>query len=92
MEDSEKLIIEQLEEIKDLLLSKNRRYGDAALSPLRVFSKEGPVEQLKVRIDDKISRIKTSSEGDQEDTLIDLIGYLVLLRIAKGRVSNLERW
>jgi hypothetical protein len=75
--------------IKALLLRKNAKYGDSALNPSRVFSKASPVEQLLVRIDDKLSRIHTCGyEGDgEEDTLDDLIGYLVLLKVAliKGR-------
>jgi hypothetical protein len=70
--------------IKRLLLRKNAKYGDSALSPTRVFSKASTVEQLLVRIDDKLSRINTSGfSGDSdEDTLDDLIGYLVLLKVA----------
>lgn len=72
----------ELEEIKALLLAKNRAYGDSALSPLRVFSRASATEQIRVRIDDKLSRLaRGSAEG--EDTVLDLIGYLVLLRIAE---------
>ncbi|NCC31208.1 MAG: hypothetical protein EOM24_04185 [Chloroflexia bacterium] len=71
-------------ELKELLLQKNRSYGDSALDPLRVFSRADPVEQLLVRIDDKLSRIARgrAEDGIQEDTVMDLAGYLVLLMIA----------
>jgi len=73
---------EQLDEIQDLLIKKNTAYGDAALSPMRVFSKSDSIEQIKVRIDDKLSRIKKTGITDSsEDTVLDLIGYLILLRI-----------
>jgi hypothetical protein len=50
---------------------------------VRVFSKASTTEQLLVRIDDKLSRIKTTGmEAPDEDTLNDLIGYLILLKIA----------
>ena len=70
--------------IKKLLLEKNSHYGDSALKPTRVFSKASPVEQLLVRIDDKLSRIQkgTGFMGGGEDVIVDLIGYLVLLKIA----------
>ena len=70
--------------IKKLLLEKNSHYGDSALKPTRVFSKASPVEQLLVRIDDKLSRIQKGSGfmGGGEDVIVDLIGYLVLLKIA----------
>jgi hypothetical protein len=35
--------------------SENQAYGDAALSPVRVFSRAPVVEQLLVRIDDKLA-------------------------------------
>ena len=70
--------------IKRLLLEKNAHYGDSALKPTRVFSKASPTEQLLVRIDDKLSRIQKGSGfmGGGEDVIVDLIGYLVLLKIA----------
>jgi hypothetical protein len=72
------------DEIKQLLLEKNANYGDSALDPVRIFSKASPVEQLLVRIDDKISRIQRGAGliGTDEDVINDLIGYLVLLKIA----------
>ena len=77
------------DDIKDLLLQKNIKYGDSALDPLRVLSKASPKEQILVRIDDKLSRI---SRGDilheDEDVIMDLIGYLVLLKIALKREAN----
>jgi len=69
--------------IRDLLISKNEKYGNSALEPLRVFSKASNVEQILVRIDDKLSRIKSASSLEDEDVVLDLIGYLLLLRIAK---------
>jgi len=69
--------------IRDLLISKNEKYGNSALGPMRVFSKASSVEQILVRIDDKLSRIKNASILEDEDVILDLIGYLLLLRIAK---------
>jgi len=72
------------DEIKNMLLKKNAKYGDSALNPSRVFSKASPIEQLLVRIDDKLSRIQRGVGllASDEDVVNDLIGYLVLLRIA----------
>ncbi len=68
--------------VRDLLIQKNKSYGDSAISPLRIFSKASPEEAILVRIDDKLSRIaKGSSLG--EDVILDLIGYLVLLRVSR---------
>ena len=71
-----------LDEIRELLISKNLKYGNSALEPLGVFSQLSAKEGLLVRIDDKLKRIKNGSlERDDEDVINDLIGYLVLLKI-----------
>jgi hypothetical protein len=70
-------------EIEEILLEKNAAYGDSALNPVRIFSKSNNVEQLLVRIDDKLSRVVRGSEIVGDDTILDLIGYLVLLKIAQ---------
>jgi hypothetical protein len=72
-----------LEEIQDLLIAKNQKYGNSALEPLGVFSQLSAKEGLLVRIDDKLKRIKNGSlERDDEDVVNDLIGYLILLKIS----------
>lgn len=71
-----------LEEIQNLLVSKNEKYGNSALEPIGVFSKLSPREGLLIRIDDKLKRIKNGSlEKDDEDVVNDLIGYLILLKM-----------
>ena len=70
-------------EIQDLLVEKNRKYGDSALNPMRIFSKADTQEQIKVRIDDKLNRIINQQSDDIEDSVLDLIGYLILLKISK---------
>ena len=78
-------ITKTCDDIKALLLSKNEKYGDSALTPLGVFSKLNSAEAIKARIDDKLSRISNMGLNDtSEDTLDDLIGYLLLLKIANG--------
>lgn len=81
-DDIRSLISSTCDDIKKLLLDKNSAYGNSALEPIRVFSKLGPIEQLLVRIDDKLSRLSKGNEYPGEDTITDLIGYLVLLKIA----------
>lgn len=77
-----KAAVECLARIARLLLEKNRKYGDSAASPSRIFSKANASEQILVRIDDKLSRIRTSGyrPSKDEDTADDLIGYLALLK------------
>jgi len=80
---TESLIAEICNDIRDLLLAKNRAYGNSALKPIRVFSKASAKEQLLVRLDDKLNRIKQGNDilESDEDVITDLIGYLVLLRV-----------
>lgn len=80
-------IEETCDKIKNLLLEKNRAYGDSALSPVRIFSNASAEEQLLVRLDDKISRLARGKEFPGDDTLMDLAGYLVLLMVARGNPS-----
>ena len=78
------------DDIKELLIYKNRKYGNSALKPCRVFSKASPVEQLLVRIDDKLNRIMQGAGllAEDEDVVNDLIGYLVLLKIGMNDEKN----
>lgn len=71
-------------DIAELLIKKNKCYGNAALDPIRCFSKLDSTQQLLVRIDDKLSRIMRGSEYLGDDTITDLIGYLVLLKITQN--------
>tara|TARA_Y100000996_G_scaffold260757_1_gene205258 strand:+ start:261 stop:566 length:306 start_codon:yes stop_codon:yes gene_type:complete len=68
---------------------KNEKYGNSALEPLNVFSPANAVAGIKMRIDDKLKRIKNAGLVDAtEDTLQDLAGYLILLMIARDNASN----
>lgn len=69
--------------IADMLIEKNKSYGNSALDPVRIFSGSDNVEQIKVRIDDKLSRFAHGGEFPGDNDIDDLIGYLVLLKIAK---------
>ena len=74
----------ELTKIGELLKSKNKAYGNTALNPLGIFSKLNASEALCARIDDKLARISNKGINDQtEDTVSDLIGYLLLLKMSK---------
>ena len=88
---TEQEIIETCNEMRDLLVQKNQAYGDSALNPIRLFSKADPVEAIRVRIDDKLSRLARGNEKNfGEDPEWDLVGYLILLRVAKKRQRALS--
>ena len=92
MSESETKISGVCDDIKELLIHKNRKYGNSALKPCRVFSKSSAVEQLLVRIDDKLNRIMQGAGllADDEDVVNDLIGYLVLLKIGMNDEKHKE--
>lgn len=85
--ENQQSIIAVCNEVKELLLRKNEAYGDSALDPVRIFSKADPAEQLKIRIDDKLSRLARGNDAG-EDVVLDLLGYLVLLRIAMKKARD----
>jgi len=86
-DDVQAAIAEECDAIKELLLEKNRAYGNSALDPVRIFSKADAIEQIKVRIDDKLSRLARGSSAG-EDVELDLLGYLVLLRVARATAAQ----
>lgn len=67
---------------KEFLKEKNRRYGDSALSPIKIFTKIEPENSICIRLDDKLSRIANSTQLRKND-LSDILGYLSLLLIEK---------
>ena len=80
-------IAEECDAIKKMLLEKNLAYGNSAIDPVRIFSKASAEEQILVRIDDKISRL-ARGEVAGEDVFLDLLGYIVLLRVARKFASE----
>ena len=92
MNETESKISVVCDDIKELLIHKNRKYGNSALQPNRIFSKCSATEQLLVRIDDKLNRIMKGAGllATDEDVVNDLIGYLVLLKISMASDKNHE--
>ena len=81
---TQKMISAECDNIKNILLQKNKEYGDSAIHPVRIFSSADNIEQINVRLDDKLSRIKNKGvKTIEEDTELDLIGYLILKRVAR---------
>ena len=68
-----------LAEVGEMLRQKNRAYGDSAANPMRVFSRVDAAAGIRVRIDDKLSRLARGDGSGDEDAVKDLVGYLALL-------------
>jgi hypothetical protein len=82
--DTQDHIVSVFNSMRNLVLEKNKRYGDAALTPKQVFSKLDAVEGLKIRLDDKISRIMNNGGEIRKNDVADIMGYLVLLAISQN--------
>jgi hypothetical protein len=80
-------ILEVCLDLAAFLMEKNAAYGDSALDPVRVISTADPAEQIRVRIDDKLSRLLRGKAAG-EDALKDLVGYWILLKVAEKRVKE----
>lgn len=70
-------------EMEAVLLAKNKAYGNSAAEPVRVFSKADPLEQINVRMDDKLSRLIKGEAFAGDNDELDLEGYLCLKRAIK---------
>ena len=82
-------IIEITDSMKDLLLYKNEKYGDSALSPNNIFYKGDSTNSILIRLDDKIGRIKNNTElKPRVNDVCDIIGYCVLLLASMNVTSE----
>jgi hypothetical protein len=78
-----KLIELKCDELKELLIQKNIDYNNSLQNPIQVFSKSLPIDGILSRLDDKLNRIKKKGINDKtEDTISDILGYLIHLKIA----------
>jgi hypothetical protein len=88
-ENFKKDLRQVMEYVENMLIQKNEAYGDSALNPVRIFSKSDTIEQINVRMDDKLSRLARGDEAG-EDVYMDLVGYLVIREIAKLRQARVD--
>lgn len=79
-------VAEWLQTVADTVRSRHATYGDSATDPIRVFSNSPVDEQLRVRIDDKLSRVARGT-GATPDTLVDLAGYIAILAVVQHRAE-----
>lgn len=86
--EDQRAIAEQGLAVVAMLLRKNRAYGSSAFDPIRVFARGlSALDQIHVRMDDKLSRLARGHDIDGEDTILDLAGYCVLELVARRRAA-----
>lgn len=78
---SQKKIVDVCDNMKNLLLYKNQKYGDSALNPNNIFYKGDSANSIKIRLDDKIGRVRNNDETKVND-VADIVGYCTLLLVS----------
>lgn len=98
---SQELISDEFDRLKAKVIDKNKRYGDSVINPIRIYSNSDEYEQIFVRIDDKLNRIKNIllsrdkktlryDNKDFWDAVDDMIGYHILLLVKMMKEKEKE--
>ena len=80
-------IRKKCDEIRDLLIEKNKSYGNSVFDKGVLFNVD-PMYAIQARINDKLNRIKSKETYMSENDLMDLTGYLILLQV---HMDNLNK-
>jgi len=81
MKETNEKIKDYCLELSKFLIQKNIDYGNSLQNPISIFQ-QNKIDGILGRIDDKLNRIKTVGINDKtEDSIEDLIGYLIHLKI-----------
>lgn len=89
---SQESIAEIVDATKDLLLYKNKMYGDSALNPVGIFTKHiktvpENTASILVRLDDKLGRVRNAPTLRIND-ISDIMGYCTLLLVSMGATKE----
>lgn len=92
--DTQQKIMDVLDGMKNLLLYKNRKYGDSAINPKKIFYKGDSTNSILIRLDDKIGRVMSNPDDKPRvNDVADIIGYCTLLLVSMGVTSeNLKKF
>ena len=80
-------IRKKCDQIRDLLIEKNKSYGNSVFDKGVLFEVD-PMYAIQARINDKLNRIKSKETYMSENDLMDLTGYLILLQVHIDEVNN----
>ena len=80
-------IRKKCDEIRDLLIEKNKSYGNSVFDKGVLFNVD-PMYAIQARINDKLNRIKSKETYMSENDLMDLTGYLILLQVYMDEVDR----
>lgn len=81
MKETNERIAKTFDELKEFVIQKNIDYNNSLQNPISVFQTT-KMNGILGRLDDKLNRIKASGINENTiDTVDDLIGYLVHLKL-----------
>ena len=87
--ETQQKIKDILSGMTDLLLYKNKKYGDSSINPKKIFYKGDSTNSILVRLDDKIGRVMSNTEEKPRvNDVADIIGYCTLLLVSMGITSK----
>lgn len=87
--DTQQKLIDVLDGMKSLLLYKNKKYGDSAINPKKVFYKGDSTNSILIRLDDKIGRVMSNPDDKPRvNDVADIIGYCTLLLVSMNVTSE----
>lgn len=87
--DTQQKLIDVLDGMKNLLLYKNRKYGDSAINPKKIFYKGDSTNSILIRLDDKIGRVMSNPDDKPRvNDVADIIGYCTLLLVSMSVTSD----
>jgi hypothetical protein len=84
MKHTNDLLREEFQRLEAMVIQKNIDYKDSLQNPVSTFLRSEDQELgILARLDDKLGRIRESGINEHTvDTIDDLVGYLVHLRIS----------
>lgn len=88
---TEELIEGEFDRLKEMVIQKNIDYGDSLQNGSQTFFKGSRTTGILCRLNDKMSRIEAVGVNENTiDTVDDIIGYLIHLRIAYNKDAKKE--
>ena len=88
--ETRKQIKSTMKRIEKLLISKNLQYGDSVMEPIGLFAKGNVEDLVRVRIDDKLSRLKSGDDSIESD-VDNLIGDGRVRQYRRNK-NGLDKW
>ncbi len=77
VEEMGERIAKKCEEISQMLRGKNASYASSVFLPSNILSPLSAIDAIRVRIDDKLTRMKNGHAYKCENDILDVVGYFI---------------